>query len=331
VAPAVRSTPRGLASTQLEDADMTDSTDTRPTKEPPQIPEWVNLAALIDNPMDVEYRQEYGPQGILLVDALARWAKAMLQVAQQPELDIEGAVREAIDTALGFDALDYVTSFVIEIGEILNRDDKQAAYESWAADPHRQHVWEVTDPPGWFDMRLDPTEATAYATQIIERPGGNLGFHRHSAARNVDYSESNASTVEAGDWQDRLIAAAATVTVGPRATSEPVRVERLPSWINFEGIIDVEAAERRFELARQGRVFLPALAAWKREVLGLLYPGEPQDFGDAAGELFWGLSGVRALGDMLLEVGWVGGDNESQKAGTVDVETLDAYAAEVDE
>jgi hypothetical protein len=73
----------------------------------------------------------------------------------------------------------------------------------------------------------------------------------------------------AGDWQDRLIAAAATVTIGPRSTSEPIRLERLPSWINFDGIIDVEAAERRFELARQGRAFLPALAAWKREVLGL--------------------------------------------------------------
>jgi hypothetical protein len=128
-----------------------------------------------------------------------------------------------------------------------------------------------------------------------------------------------------GDWQDRLIAAAATVTIGPRATSEPIRLERLPSWINFEGIIDVEAAERRFELARQGRAFLPALAAWKREVLGLLHSEEPQDFGDDAGELFWDLSGVTALGDVLLEVGMVGGHDESHKPGTVDVETLDVH------
>ncbi len=134
-----------------------------------------------------------------------------------------------------------------------------------------------------------------------------------------------------GDWQDRLIAAAATVTIGPRSTSEPIRLERLPAWINFEGIIDVDAAERRFELARQGRAFLPALAAWKREVLGLLHSEEPQDFGDDAGQLFWDLSGVTTLGQVLLEIGLVGGHNESIKLGTVDAETLDAYAAEVDD
>jgi hypothetical protein len=35
------------------------------------------------------------------------------------------------------------------------------------------------------------------------------------------------------------------------------------------------------------------------------------------------------LTDVLLEVGWVGGDNESFKADTLDRATLDAYAAEL--
>jgi hypothetical protein len=35
------------------------------------------------------------------------------------------------------------------------------------------------------------------------------------------------------------------------------------------------------------------------------------------------------LTDVLLEVGWVGGDNESFKPDTLDRATLDAYAAEL--
>ena len=127
---------------------MTEITD-RQAKEPPALPAWVNIEALGDK-INIQYRKEYGPIGVLLVNALARWVNSMLPVAKQPGFDFDGDVREAIDSALGFDALDYVTTFAIEIGEAL--DNSSGGDAHWS--PSRKRVWEVVDPPGWFDMRL---------------------------------------------------------------------------------------------------------------------------------------------------------------------------------
>ena len=139
-------------------------------------------------------------------------------------------------------------------------------------------------------------------------------------------------TTHEPDWQDRIIAEAATVTVGPLATSEPVRLERLPEFVNLEGFIDVSDAEYRFKLAREGRAFLPALAEWKRRVVVSLDYGDEQSsghaFGDEIAMMFFAFSGVTALADVLLEIGSIGGDNDSTKEGP-DAEMLDAYAAEL--
>jgi hypothetical protein len=138
------------------------------------LPPWVNLEAIDIDWDDVEYRREHETTGRLLVDALARRAKQMMPVSEWPDLEIEGPVYERIVTYLGFDTIDYVVRFMSQIAEMVELRDNDEAYDRWTNDPERRDVWENHDPVGWFDLRLEPTEAIPYVVQFIERAGGTV-------------------------------------------------------------------------------------------------------------------------------------------------------------
>lgn len=146
----------------------------------------MNLDALVEasgGQADVDYRKDAGPEGRLLMDALARWVKGMLDVARQRDLEgiDDEEIRDAITDALGFETLDYVNTFLTETYESLDHalagkyryDDWKDGYAGF-----RKDVWDTRTPIGWLALGLHAADGVLdadgieYAAKVVADAGG---------------------------------------------------------------------------------------------------------------------------------------------------------------
>jgi hypothetical protein len=125
----------------------------------------------------------------------------------------------------------------------------------------------------------------------------------------------NDTTDSDSDWFEDIALVARHFKNGPSQTYKPVQLERPPAFIDLGSVIDLPAAIARWELAIEGRALIPIIALWKAKVLEIGNQEEPDDCGDDLLGMFWTLTGQRAVEDVMMEIGWIGGDPDSDKGG----------------
>jgi hypothetical protein len=149
---------------------MSDTTETRPTSGPPEIPAWVNLDLLGGDPEVIEQRTRLGVRGVALIALLAQWWLELAPISEPPDLGIEGEVKDAIDTYLGFDDILRVIFVLTEIHEAMEKRDSDPEWlERWVES--RPEIFADTAPEVVLFTINRAVEAVRLAGGTVIMPG----------------------------------------------------------------------------------------------------------------------------------------------------------------